>query len=145
MTIPATLVCKKCKQEKDINSFGLRKRNTFGRDRCCRDCVRVANTEAVAKMREVRAKELAQYPCAACGYNNPYAKEVHHLASSYKRFGKSQDIRYNLEDIYNKQAIALCSNCHSIFHGIHGGKNKPFPLYTEEETVSLIRAARSTS
>ena len=139
----AEFVCYTCKELKDINCFNKHNKYRSGHNNHCRDCVNLKIKNSISDMRDKQYLELSKYKCCACGFDNKYAKEVHHLATSYKRYGRSQDIRYNLQDVSLGTAVVLCSTCHSIFHGIHGGKNKKFPEYTKQETIDLIMNERN--
>jgi len=81
--------------------------------------------------------------CAACGFNHPNALDVHHFATEYKRYGRSQSFVHNLQDLKADKAVILCANCHDLFHGAFGGKIKPFPLLDKEGTVDIILNERN--
>jgi hypothetical protein len=105
--------------------------------------MKVSNSRSQKVIRDRNQAIIDKQGCIACGFNHPRAKEVHHLAPEFKRFGRSQELKYNLQDIEMGNAVVLCPTCHSLFHGAHGGKNQPFPLYTPEETVAVILKERN--
>lgn len=139
----ATKVCCSCNSQKLLSNFGKAVKSKDGFNSHCLVCRRLKNTPLVFAMRQKQHAELSKYACCACGFEHKNAKEVHHLSQKYKRYGRSQDIRYNLEDIKMGYAIVLCPTCHVLFHAAHGGKNKPFPLYTIEQTIEIIMKERN--
>lgn len=136
--------CKKCGDIKPLECFNKTIKSRDGYASSCKVCIQERNTELVRKYRKIFSDRLREFPCAACGFDHVNAKEVHHLNSKYKRYGRSQDIRYNLEDIDKGYAIVLCPTCHVLFHAAHGGKNQPFPEYSKEETILIILKERGT-
>lgn len=83
--------------------------------------------------------------CLVCGFNHPDALDVHHLSTTYKRYGRSQGHEANRQDLEDNKAVVLCCNCHSIFHGFFGGRVSQFPLLTASETKEIINLARRKS
>lgn len=138
----ATKTCYTCEVDKDLSEYNKHDKYKSGYNNHCRSCVKLKNNDKMAALREKSYSFLDQYACCACGFNHRSAKEVHHLSSEYKRYGRSQDVRYNVEDLLMGNAVVLCPTCHSLFHGAHGGKNQPFPLYTKEETIEIINKER---
>lgn len=137
-------ICYTCKLEKPTSDFNRHDKYKSGYSNHCRLCTKINGAIASAKRRDKLMLEIREYPCCACGFKHQYSLEIHHLATEYKRYGKSQDVLYNLEDLKMGTAIPLCANCHVIFHGSHGGKNAKFPLYTKEETIMIINNERGT-
>ena len=92
------------------------------------------------KKRRDRIKNtITAFGCQSCGETHKGVLEVHHLAQEYKRFGRSQDMMYNLQDIRDNKAVVLCSNCHNKFHWHFGGKNQPFGTHTLESVLEVIK------
>ena len=105
----------------------------------CKVC-RAAYDVAYQEKRQQEYYEwLESIGCECCGFKHRYAIELHHLATEYKRYGRSQSHIQNKQDYNSGFGILLCGNCHNIFHGIFGGKSNPFPKMTKEETISLIK------
>lgn len=134
--------CYTCKESKPLSDFGKHNKYKSGLNNHCFKCNAKRKLPDSQRSRGKAKNLLDPLGCAACDFNHENAKEVHHLSSDYKRFGRSQDIKYNVEDINLGYAIVLCPNCHSLFHGAHGGKNKKFPLYTKEQTIEIIKNER---
>ena len=87
---------------------------------------------------------LSKIGCLFCEFNIPTALHVHHLAKEFKRYGRSQGSVANLQDLESNKAVVLCANCHDLFHGFYGGKNKPFPLLTRDGIIEVIKEARNS-
>ena len=109
----------------------------------CKSCKSVYDSKYKDKRQEQYYVWLEFNGCATCGFSHRYALEVHHLATEYKRYGRSQSHIHNKEDVDNGLAIILCGNCHNIFHGLFGGKMKKFPKLTKDETSDLIMKERN--
>lgn len=109
----------------------------------CIDCKRVYDKEYSERTLKKYKEYITSLGCFCCGFSHPSALDVHHLSREYKRYGRSQSFVANLQDLADKKAILLCSNCHSIFHGIFGGRIYPFPLFTVEETIDTIKKERN--
>lgn len=134
-------ICSICKEDKDDSEFSLnKKKNT--KVSYCKPCRAAYDIEYNLKEKEAYKQWISDIGCEACGFNHADALEVHHFSQEYKRFGRSQDKRYNVQDVGLNYAIVLCANCHNIFHGFHGGKNAPFPLYNKLQTVNIVRRAK---
>ncbi len=108
----------------------------------CKPCKSEYDLEYKEKRQEAYYKWLESIGCECCGFSHRFSLELHHLASEYKRFGRSQSHGYNREDHALGTGILLCGNCHNIFHGIFGGKANPFPKLTKEDTIKLITKER---
>ncbi len=111
----------------------------------CKQCKTVYDKAYAAKALQKYKEFISKSGCLVCGFNHPDALDVHHLASSYKRYGRSQSHQANTQDLESNKAVLLCCNCHSIFHGFFGGRMKPFPLLTPMETKEIINLARRKS
>ena len=110
----------------------------------CVDCCQKRYTIEIRVKRQALKKSISDIGCLVCDEDHYACLEVHHLHSKYKRFGRSQDIVYNIEDIEMGHAVVLCANCHNLFHASFGGKNKAFPEMTKEETIVQILNFRET-
>jgi hypothetical protein len=96
------------------------------------------------KNRRTKLKQvILDLGCYVCKENHPGTLEVHHLTKEAKRFKRSQDLMYNVQDVQANTAIVLCANCHSIFHSHFGGKNSPFPAQTKESVFKIVNLERS--
>lgn len=104
----------------------------------CYTCYQKAYVIKKREKNQEQKKTLSSIGCLACGETNYACLEVHHRSTAYKRFGRSQGISYNIEDINLGTAVVLCANCHNIFHASFGGKNRPFPEVSPEETKKII-------
>lgn len=125
--------CLKCLEELSFNNkTGL-----------CYTHYQEGHTYAKRAKRKAYRDYLCSLGCACCGENHFGTLEVHHLHSSYKRYGRSQGSSHNREDLDANLAIVLCANCHSIFHFHFGGKNSNFTPQTKESTVAIINLERN--
>lgn len=111
----------------------------------CKQCKTVYDKVYAANALRKYKDYISKQGCLVCGFNHPDALDTHHLASEYKRYGRSQSHQANVQDLESNKAVLLCCNCHSIFHGVFGGRIKPFPLLTADETKEVINLARRTS
>jgi hypothetical protein len=96
------------------------------------------NSVSQRKRRTKLKQVIIDMGCAVCSEEHPGVLEVHHLAQEYKRYGRSQDLMYNIQDLNDKKAIVLCSNCHNKFHWHFGGKNQPFGIHTIQSVIDII-------
>jgi hypothetical protein len=103
-----------------------------------KDEVRYNNSISQGKRRAKLKQYILDLGCAVCNNHHPGVLEVHHLSSSYKRYKRSQDLMYNVEDLKEGKAIVLCANCHNIFHYHFGGKNSKFPDQSRQSTIDVI-------
>ena len=130
-------ICSRCGEEKDESLFhkvGGTSKHTRGD---CIDCRReVANRKAFISNQKNRQK-ISEYGCCVCGISRYEVLEVHHLHSSYKRYGRSQSTFANLQDLNKGTAVVLCANDHSLFHSHFGGKNAEFPIQTKESVIEI--------
>ena len=88
-----------------------------GKPRTCKLCKKSYDVIYNARKQAEYKEFITERGCAACGFNHPNALDVHHFASEYKRYGRSQSGQHNIEDVIADKAVVLCANCHSIFHG----------------------------
>ena len=109
----------------------------------CKLCKREYDKVYNAFLNNAYKTFLKEKGCFACGFNHPNTLHVHHLATEFKRYGRSQGQSANLQDLESNKAMILCANCHDLFHGAFGGKNQPFPLLSKEETKELIMKERN--
>jgi len=98
----------------------------------------MTNNESQTKRRARIKEAITKFGCESCGEMHKGVLEVHHLASEYKRFKRSQDMMYNLQDLQAGKAVVLCSNCHNKFHWHFGGKRMPFGEHTIESVLNII-------
>ena len=88
----------------------------------CKECKSKYDLVYKEKRQEEYYKWLESTGCECCGFSHRYALEFHHLASEYKRYGRSQSHIHNRQDYDAGTGILLCGNCHNIFHGVFGVK-----------------------
>ena len=131
-------VCSKCKIEKEEHLFDKSSLHKGGLYSSCKECNKLRHKKKFATHIKAYKKTISEIGCTVCGGNHPHTLEVHHLHKSFKRFNRSQNHVYNLEDLEAGTAIILCANCHSIFHGHFGGKNAPFPEQTIESVCEIV-------
>lgn len=131
--------CYVCNITKDITAFGKHKRCKDGHRNFCLECASASNKNYNSKYHSAYKDYLKLNGCVVCKNNHPDVLEVHHYATEYKRYGRSQSRVHNLDDLLSNKAVILCANCHSLFHAIHGGKTQPFPLYSKEEMIMKIK------
>ena len=108
----------------------------------CKPCRAAVDSQRFERQMEERKNYLRFVGCCCCPEAHPSALEVHHLASEYKRYGRSQSWKYNKEDLEDGLAVVLCASCHNIFHGHFGGKNAPFPTQTKESVQEIVQLER---
>lgn len=108
----------------------------------CKECRSVYDKVYAENYQKKYYAWLSYNGCESCGFSHPFALEVHHLATEYKRYGRSQSANANKQDIINNKALILCGNCHNIFHGNYGGRMKSFPILSKEETIAVIKTAK---
>lgn len=111
----------------------------------CKQCKSIYDKKYSSSALYEHKEFISKQGCSSCGFSHPDALDVHHLASEYKRRGRSQSHQANIHDLKSGTAILLCCNCHSIFHGFFRGRIKPFPLLTALETKEIIDLARRKS
>lgn len=126
----ATRYCQGCKEE-----LGKHKGKKTG---LCYTCYQKEYARNKTKVRQEQKRFLSNIGCAVCGESHYSCLEVHHFSKAYKRFGRSQNMEYNLDDLSKDKAVVLCANCHNLFHGFFGGKSLPFPELTKEQTIETI-------
>lgn len=135
--------CTTCKIEKDESEFSkVGGKLTYLRGNC-KECRRKDTLFKANKRNKQCKQKLEGYGCCVCKITRAEVLEVHHLHSSYKRFGRSQSSFSNLQDVENGTAIVLCANDHSLFHGHFGGKNASFPPQTKESVINICLYERS--
>lgn len=164
-----TKFCKGCKEEKDLSCFSKKTSyckpckaekyrkprycsecrgeieytpNKKGSVSACKSCKSEYDKKRKAKLKEEYYQYLSKIGCLCCEEAHPFALEVHHLDSDYKRYGRSQGSVANRQDLENGLAVVLCASCHNIFHGHFGGKNQPFPTQTKESVREIVDYSR---
>lgn len=135
--------CSKCEKVLHNSSFSV----VGGKFRYLRSDCKACRAEFTMHKKRDADRALKDWVvaqgCCVCGANHPAVLEVHHLHSSYKRFGRSQSMLYNVEDVKDGLAVVLCANDHNLFHGHFGGKNASFPPQTKEDVISICNFERS--
>jgi hypothetical protein len=104
---------------------------------------RLKNGISQATRRSKLKKYISDIGCLSCKEHHPGLLEVHHLSKEAKRYKRSQDLMYNVQDIKAGTAVVLCANCHSLFHYHFGGKISPFPDQTVESVLKVVNLERS--
>ena len=71
------------------------------------------NKESVDQRREL----LSQYPCKACGHNDPSVIQWHHMDPSEKEFELFRTA-WSVEAFWKEvlKCVPLCANCHLKIH-----------------------------
>ena len=124
--------CAKCKKDKVLTDFRIRKKSKDGLQSWCKECSNKGRMESYYKnplvnylnrKRNVKIKKefikeyLKKHPCVDCGYNNILGLQFDHVRGEKKydvmslaHQGRSLEIIK--EEI--KKCEIRCANCHQI-------------------------------
>lgn len=128
-------ICSKCKQEKPIECFSLKNKQTGVRNSWCKDCRNKYDREKYKtdnnkksqiknrrKLNRLRNKEYinnykASHGCAICGDKRFYVLDFHHQDDN-KEHCISLMLDYSLDSIKKEidKCTILCANCHREEH-----------------------------
>lgn len=134
LSTPATKVCTRCKQEKNIEEFKFRYKAEGIRQPSCNVCSRKGNKKHYdnnrdqylnraknrkkvlsVENRQKRLDYLKEHPCVVCGEADPVVLEFDHIDRKTKRDNIAQMITQRewpviLAEIEKCQV--MCANCH---------------------------------
>lgn len=111
-----TKICTKCKLEKSIDFFVLKKDNIKYYS-WCKECLNKHNRRQYkSRKNEILDKLGIDKKCCKCGYDKYIgALEFHHEGEDKKfNLSKNHSITQSLEEA--KKCILVCSNCHKEIH-----------------------------
>ena len=85
--------------------------------KCDKDKITARAKINAAKRIAERKKMLSEYPCRACGHNDPTVIQWHHLDPSTKSFEIWQ-AAFSEDNFWNEvlKCVPLCANCHVKIH-----------------------------
>ena len=133
-------VCLEVKEDTEFHKVGS-KTDMLRPD--CNVCRNEFNKQKYYVKALKQKEQLAKLGCCVCGISRHEVLEVHHLHATYKRYGRSQSLTANLQDINSDKAVVLCANDHNLFHSHFGGKNAPFPPQTKQSVVDICLLERA--
>lgn len=133
-------VCLEIKEDTEFHKVGVTKPRLRPECNLCRN---EFNRQKYLLKTLKQKEKLSKLGCCVCGISRHEVLEVHHLHSTYKRFGRSQSLTFNLQDVDSGKAVVLCSNDHSLFHSHFGGKNAPFPPQTKQSVIDICVLERA--
>lgn len=125
-------ICSKCKIEKSISEYGVRRASKDGLMTMCKECNRVKQRKQykgnkkyyLDRNRELRSLNREKYkktkegkPCSHCGGIFPQVcMDYDHVDPSTKRMCVAQMMGYSWKDIQKEidKCELICSNCHRI-------------------------------
>ena len=127
-----TMICKKCKIDKEESEFVFKNKKLNIRHCVCKECQKVykktyyhENKESHIKRNEKTLKKIdsyildykLQHPCILCGENAPECLDFHHIKNKVAEVGKLRkkgSFSKVVEEI--KKCVVLCANCHRKVH-----------------------------
>lgn len=139
----ATKKCSCCNAEKSEDEFSI----VGGKQQYlrpeCKVCRRLNSKEYYKTSTKKTKAFISNLGCCVCGVTRYEVLEVHHLHTSYKKFGRSQSATSNVKDIKAHKAIVVCANDHVLFHSHFGGKYAPFPPQTKQSVIDICLLERA--
>jgi protein-arginine kinase activator protein McsA len=137
------MICKNCKEDKDINCFSLRSNKGNKRQPYCKECARSKQQEWYYKSKENQKRNIRRsninsekkrlflarfikrvklrFGCKLCRYKRcSSALDFHHLDPSTKEYGISKMVNdkmsIHLIKKEMRKCIVVCGNCHKEIH-----------------------------
>ena len=115
-----TKICTKCKQEKSIENFYIRKKDEFGNPISYSSQCKQCHNEREKGRYQIKKEYINSFKkkCAKCGDTRIWVLDFHHLFQDEKDFTIGRIKKTNKETLKKEidKCIVLCSNCHREWH-----------------------------
>lgn len=129
------MICRKCKDDKDVSEFHKESRKESGYATACKSCKKEIDKASYERRKDKIGAQKKQkisvfreeykilkegICCAKCGETKPYMLDFHHKDGEVKRFNIGEEAwrTLSVKKVRNeiKKCEVFCSNHHREFH-----------------------------
>ena len=104
-------LCSRCKEEKELTKFYIRKLSNDGLTASCKACLDKKRTEQYVNYKKTLS-------CTKCGTTDYRVLEFHHIKDKTHNIAFMVNRSFSWEEIEKEisKCIPLCANCHRLEH-----------------------------
>ena len=104
-------LCSRCKEEKELTKFYIRKLSNDGLTASCKACLDKKRTEQYVNYKKTLS-------CTKCGTTDYRVLEFHHIKDKTYNIAFMVNRSFSWEEIKKEisKCIPLCANCHRLEH-----------------------------
>lgn len=104
-------LCSRCKEEKELTKFYIRKLSNDGLTASCKACLDKKRTEQYVNYKKTLS-------CTKCGTTDYRVLEFHHIKDKTYNIAFMVNRSFSWEEIEKEisKCIPLCANCHRLEH-----------------------------